>query len=743
LVIRYIPALGAKEYVVKNQKRGATMKTRLSTLLTILLWGINIALAGDFCVYEANYPGVKDYNVRVDTASLTILPRGAYIELDLELTISYDFKSWFFKNYNELEFLWQFNLPDQAVVTDFWLWVGDSILIPTIMDKWTAELLFSEVSSPVRNPGLLIQSFPDREGQVAHSLRIYPIMRNEKRKFKIHYLLPARPTNETLRLWLPTSQLTSRLSPGTDSLKIIFFAEQKPVFIGATHSYEIYHPEIHAWEFKIGLDYDCFVELVYPTPITGKHFFSTYADGNETFYQLALYPPEVQQQRIPRNFLILVDFNRFNTDGLDGELVLLLLKETMQQALSPLDSANIIVSYDDLTYGADRLLACSEANIDHLFENVLQRSFPSYSNFQVLMAAAVDFVASRYDSIDIILFTNTDEISLSTYSKEALADQIIAMFSAGTKIHIVDLENKSNLVYNYDLSQYETQLQSFFARICYQSAGNLFFLRYHSIKNVLAALFYEMVSHFDEVEVQIRLASGYAYGKHFIDLHEGYYPFKFPIMQTGRFQGSLSLDITILGKIQLQKVIDTFTITDPDVVPGVSSLMTSWYGDQIHQLLKKPQINATILDIMDISLKQNILTPYTGFLIFRPEDNHGYQEAEDDPLNRDGEWTNIDTARDDTSTAAIEFEAYPNPFNEAVALNFTVPVTKNSSKISLTIYNYLGQKVEEFKIDGNLIGRQQIIWNGKQNSNAISSGVYFAVLSGYNWKKTMKLVLIK
>lgn len=715
------------------------MKTRIVTLITILLWGINFAFAGDFCVYEANYPNVKDYNVRVDTASLTILPRGAYIELDLELTISYDFQSWFFKNYNELEFLWQFNLPDQAVVTDFWLWYGDSILKPTIMDKWTAELLFSEVSSPVRNPGLLIQSFPDREGQVAHSLRIYPIMRNEKRKFKIHYLLPARPTNQTLRLWLPTSQLTSRLSPGTDSLKIIFLSEQKPDFIGVNPSNEIYHPDIQSWEFKIGLDYDRFVELVYPTPITQKCFFSSYADSNESFYQLAIYPPEVPQQRTPRNFLILVDFNRFNTGGLDGELVLLLLKETMQQALSPQDSANIIVSYDDLTYGADRLLACSEANLDQLFENVLQRSFPSYSNLQILTAAAANFVSSRYDSTDIMLFTNTDEISLSTSSKEELADKIIAMFSPGTKIHIVDLENKSGLVYNSQYSQYETQLQSFFARICYQSAGNLFFLRYHSIKNILAALFYEMVSHFEEVEVQTRFASGYAYGKHFIALHEGYYPFKFPIMQTGRFQGSLPLDITVLGKIQLQKVIDNFAITDQDVVPGANSLVTAWYGDQIHQLLKKPQINATILDIMDISLKQSILTPYTGFLIFRPEENHGYQEEEDDP----NKYTHVAIAEDDTSTEVIEFEAYPNPFNEVVTLNFTVPVTKNPSKVSLTIYNYLGQKVEDFRIDASLFGRQQITWNAKHSSNPISSGVYFAVLSGSNWKKTMKLVLIK
>ncbi|MDZ7261367.1 MAG: VIT domain-containing protein, partial [candidate division KSB1 bacterium] len=550
------------------------MKERIFIILALIALAITPVQAGEFCVYEANYPGVKDYNVRVDTASLTIRPQGAYIEMDLEVTVSYDFQSWFFKNYTELEFLWQFSLPDQAVVDDFWIWVGDSILRPTIMDKWTAELLFSEVSSPVRNPGLLTQAFPDREGQVMHYLRLYPIVRNEKRKFKIHYLLPARPTNETLRVWLPTSQLTSRLSPGADSLKILFLDEHKPTFIGAEPGYETYQPELPGWEFKIGLDFDRFVELVYPTPITGKYFFSTFEDSSETFYQLAVYPPEVEEVRTPRNFLILVDFNRFNTESLDGELVLLLLKETMQQALSNQDSVNILVSYEDIVYGADRLLAGTESNIDRLFENVLQRSFPSYSNFQVLIAAAAEFLESRYDSTEIILLTNTDEISLSPYSKEELADEIIAMFAPGTKIHIVDLENKSYLVYNYYSSQYETQLQSFYARICYQSAGNLFFLRYHAIKNILAALFYERISHFEEVEVQTRFATGYAYGKHFLALHEGYYPMRFPIIQVGRYRGTLPLEVTVLGKVRLDKAVDTFTITQEDVLPGTNKLAT-------------------------------------------------------------------------------------------------------------------------------------------------------------------------
>lgn len=715
------------------------VKMKLINIFIVLGWLLTGQVgAGDFSVYEANYPQVKDYNVKVDTTVLWIQPRGAYIEFDLEITVSYNFESWFFKNYTELELQWLFALPDHAIVDDFWIWQGDSILKPTIMDKWTAELLFSEVSSPVRNPGLLTQSFPNREGQVWHSLRLYPVIRNDKRKFKIHYLLPARPTNETLRIWLPTSQLTSRLSPGADSLKVIFLDERKPDFIGAEPAYEKYRPEISGWEFKIGLDYDRLVELVYPAPIMEKYFFSTFEDSAESYYQLAVYPPEVQEDRTPRNFLILVDFNRFNTAGFDGELVMQLLKETMQQALSADDSANLIVSYEDLKFGADQFLACDEQNIDILFENTLRRSFPAYSNFQELIVAAAKFLENRSDSTDIILLTNTDEINLASYAKDELADKIIAMFNPAVKIHVVDLENISYLIYNYGMSRYETQLQSFYARLCYQSAGNLFFLRYHSIKNILAALFYEKISHFEEVEVQTRFAAGYAYGKHFLALHEGYYPFKFPLMQVGRYRGSLPLEVTVLGKIRLDKVSDEFTINQLDVTPGNSSLKTAWFGDHIHELLKQSQNNATIVDIMDLSLQQNILTPYTGFLIFRPDENNGFESDGDDKDFNPR--TDVATTVRDSLSTEIELAAYPNPFNEKITIRFSLGAQRNLSEISLTIFNSLGQKVRKIELDN----RQRITWRGRDdNFNHVASGVYIAVLTGPNRRQALKLVLMK
>ena len=726
----------------------------------IILLMVSTAFAADFCVYEANYPNVKDYNVRVDAADLTIIPRGAFLEMTIELTVSYDFNSWYFKNYDELEFMWEFTLPDQASITGFWLQQEDSLAQATLLDKWTAELLFSEVSSPVRNPALLTRSFADREGQVHYNVRIYPVTRAVKRTFKLEYLLPARPTNETLRVWLPITQLTSRLSPGARDLQIHFKSIEAPELLGADAGSGSFNPAAGCWDYTVRLDYDMFVELIYPSPIEGKHFFSTFEKNGEAYYQLAVYPPEQEEQRTPRNFLILVDYNRYNTKGLDGELVLMLLKETMQQALTGQDSVNILVAFEELVWGATGFRACSEENLDTLFQNVLQRSFPSYSNFQALISSAAAFLQGKNTPVDLMLFTNTDEIALPYQligsDREELAARIVAMMPAGTRIHVVDLENQSSLLYSSQEGQYLAQLQTFYAFMCNKTGGNLFFLRYHALKNILSALFYEHITHYQEIEVQTRFASGYAWGKHLLALHQGYYPLHFPVMQIGRFQGALPLEITVLGKTRLDKYGDQFTISESEVIPGDAKLALAWHGNHIHELLQNRQTNATIMEIMDTSLRHGIVTPYTSFIVLQPDQEHGYdpldiaQSGAGENSGR-GEWDNevpsstgvLDHQKADPA-AFCELRAWPNPFNIAVTLELLLPELISRADLTLTVYNMLGQKIREFRMEEQG-GRSMLFrWDGTdERGQPAGSGLYVVVLRGPGIYRTVKLVLMK
>jgi len=315
------------------------MKKLIICFVVIVL--TKVLFATEFSVYEANYPNVKDYNVNIDEAALVVHPRGNFVEMNLYVTVSYDFESWFFKNYNELEFLWKFSLPEHAIMHEFWIWFGDSIMSAEVLDKWTAELIFSDVSSPIRNPGLLTQSKANRDGQVEYNLRLFPIKRDEQKRFKIQYLLPGRPSVEAMRAWLPTTQLFSEKSKNIDQLRIIYKyydAPYEPTIVGTDVLSSISSPKDSAWVIGIPLEYDQFVELILPSPIRNQFYFSQYKYNGENFYHLAVYPPEESgAEKKPRNILIVVDFNRMNTDGLDGEFLLSYLKETIQQAFSELE----------------------------------------------------------------------------------------------------------------------------------------------------------------------------------------------------------------------------------------------------------------------------------------------------------------------------------------------------------------------------------------------------------------------
>ena len=83
---------------------------------------------------------------------------------------------------------------------------------------------------------------------------------------------------------------------------------------------------------------------------------------------------------------------------------------------------------------------------------------------------------------------------------------------------------------------------------------------------------------------------------------------------------------------------------------------------------------------------------------------------------------------------------YPNPFN--CQTNIRYFLNKNT-KVSITIYNLLGQKVKEFS-SYQTNGWKEISWDAKdQNGRPVSSGIYFYELSAGYFVSIKKMTLVK
>jgi hypothetical protein len=87
---------------------------------------------------------------------------------------------------------------------------------------------------------------------------------------------------------------------------------------------------------------------------------------------------------------------------------------------------------------------------------------------------------------------------------------------------------------------------------------------------------------------------------------------------------------------------------------------------------------------------------------------------------------------------------YPNPFNPNTTIKFGIPESGDNKRVSLKIFNILGQEVSTL-VNGNMeAGYHEIKWNGSnQRGVPVSSGVYFYRLIGEGIHQVKKMVLIR
>lgn len=79
---------------------------------------------------------------------------------------------------------------------------------------------------------------------------------------------------------------------------------------------------------------------------------------------------------------------------------------------------------------------------------------------------------------------------------------------------------------------------------------------------------------------------------------------------------------------------------------------------------------------------------------------------------------------------------YPNPFNARTTITFTLP---HEERVTLSVYNLLGQRVTDL-LDGKMgAGAHKIIWQ----ADRVPSGLYFCILKAGAFSQTQRMLLLK
>jgi hypothetical protein len=238
------------------------------------------------------------------------------------------------------------------------------------------------------------------------------------------------------------------------------------------------------------------------------------------------------------------------------------------------------------------------------------------------------------------------------------------------------------------------------------------------------------------------LANGFCFGRFTSGVSGQSLYLDRPVTQIGRFNGDFPFIVEASVFFE-NEVLSQRQAFDETTVPLADSLSEEiWAGLNILALEAQPSSNDLTHRIIDLSLKERILSRYTAFLALEPNDTTKVcvdcvDESRLAP-------TNV-AERDKETPADSVLLAYPNPFNISTQIRLRLPAGFSSGEVTLHLYNVMGQTVRTFR--ENILPNKrdyQFTWNGRNDQNeVVATGSYFAVFQTPQKRHTLKLLLMK
>jgi len=709
-----------------------------------------ISLTYASSLFSAN--GLRIVNVRQETwgdpgtierAVLSIHPKGAYVEQGLYLTFS-DRGNYFLPG-DSLEVLFYFELPKEAYVTDLWLWVEDSLMRALILDRWTATNIYEGIVKRRRDPSLL--TINDYGNYLQCNLRIFPLMPGKTRRIKMTFLTPAVWTKSSAKCTLPIQLLiTSRYQ--VTEFYIIFWPEN------------IWHNPrlLHDPNIKFTADWDEFqnaffwvqiqnvislssLEIKYDNVMNNGIFLNTYSSGEDQFYQLAILPQQlISLKPRVRKSLFLMDF--LPSDNLKASALLNNLQSVLIDEYADQDSFNIIFSkYQKNEILSNNWIPADDQTVNAIFNTLNSTYFLGYSNLPPLFADGISFMQKHQSQGEMVLISNSTTFGYKEKEQATnLIKDILNAMNPRFPIYVIDL-NMSDYPGQWINDRYYYGNEYFNINISQFTKGEYFSVKQQSLHQMLSNVASALGGFFSSFNVYTTMTNGYTYSRFDLFQNLGRTYFNQPIFQLGKFAGQFPFHIQISGEYDGETIFSQRDVAQADVVVADSCIKSIWVGKRIDQLKTQTRINSVISEMIDVSIKNRVLTDYTAFLALEPSDTvHASKDLYDESV-----LVSVEEIEQDSVKTDLNFNAFPNPFNTTTNLEFTIPADIKSSAMKLMIYNITGQMVKTFDIPVFPAKRKYSLhWDGlNEQGNQISSGIYIATLKVDKIAKSIRLLYLK
>ncbi len=110
-------------------------------------------------------------------------------------------------------------------------------------------------------------------------------------------------------------------------------------------------------------------------------------------------------------------------------------------------------------------------------------------------------------------------------------------------------------------------------------------------------------------------------------------------------------------------------------------------------------------------------------------------------LEFQAEWNPNSSVDETVSSPNIKLFNYPNPFNPTTTISYNMIEEGN---VSIEVFNIKGQLVKTLINEHMTAGEHTLVWEGtNNNSQKVSSGMYFYKMKSGNYSSTKKMILMK
>ncbi len=534
-----------------------------------------------------------------------------HVEVDIEDQIAITKVDQVFYNPNDwaIEGTYLFPIPPDATLTSFKLWIDGKAVEGEILDAEEARKKYEEIVTALRDPALL--EYVDRSAVQA---RIFPVPPRGERRIALEYAQVLSLEGNLMQYLYPLSTEKFSIQPlesvvinvklrSTTPLRAIH-SPSHPISLQQTSPYEA-QVSYEANQIRPDQDFSLLISVGESQAI---HVLS-YQDANDpsdphgTFMLLLTPSPQMPTERIAKDVLLVLD----RSGSMDGEKFTQALQalEYILDHLNPEDRFNILAfSTDILQYRPTLRSAAEAAEAKRWLKDLIpEGSTDIYS----ALLQAIQMIDS--DRPTYLIFLTDGLPTIGIQDSAAILDSVRQKAPPNLRLF------PFGVGYDVDTFLLDSLAQENHGQSTYVRAGE-------NLNRVVAG-FYE------RIETPVLTNIAFDFGEiNVYDLYPSPLPDLFAgsqILLVGRYKEGGRTDIRLTGEINGQPQIFLFRdqvferpqSTPPSVTQA--ALPRLWATRKIGHLLTQIRLKGadpeTIQQIVRLSIRYGIVTPYTSYLV--------------------------------------------------------------------------------------------------------------------------------